>query len=190
MPRDTMRSDENYHQSLGNPEMSKRRLSAIAVLLLFGFASPAKSDDPAGPTNMLDFLEPGMFVGMQTIDGTTNIFLNVFSKEDYELAQKASGTGRNAKAATVFIRDYPEAKERLDVFLRELSEREPEASTDRVIAYPVTRTTFGTIVSVGTDYVLVRRAGKGNRRLVLARSTIAKIDLDAQPIRFYYSNRL
>ena len=49
---------------------------------------------------------------------------------------------------------------------------------------PLSRMTLGTVLAVGTDYVLIKRDGSSNKRIVIAKSALSRINLDSEPVRF------
>ncbi len=167
--------------------MANQKVAMIAVTALLVCAASASAEDESLPKNMLGFLKPGMRVGIRAVEGTTNVFLDVYTDEQYGVAlDLAALVGRRSVAATKFADDHPVIRKDLDVFVERLAERSPDANARNVTIFPLLRTSFGSISSIGDDYVLIDREGDTKRRLILARSSIARIDLDAEAVRFIH----
>jgi hypothetical protein len=164
--------------------MANRIFGIAAILAVMLGPTAARSEDSPSPRSLLGFLKPGMRVGIQTVEGTTNVLIDVYTDEQYGIACDLAALGRRAVAAAKFVDDHPAARKKLDAFIEKLLEKSPDANSDRVIVFPLLRTSFGSICAVGDDCVLMERDGETKRRLVLAKSSIARIDLDAEPLRF------
>lgn len=168
--------------------MTQRILTICLTLAFIACAWPAKSEDDSLPSSMLGFLKPGMLVGIQTVEGTTSVLLDIYTAEQYEIAKDLSALGRTSVRAAKFCEDHPSVRKKLDAFVEQLTGNSPDANPARIMVFPLFRMSFGKITAVGDDYVLVRRDGKGKQRLVLARSSMARIDLDADPVRFVHTS--
>jgi len=166
--------------------MAKRVFGTVAILAFILCPSVVRSDDNSLPENLLGFLKPGMHVGIQSVEGTTNVLVDIYTREQFQIAIELSEFGRRPDRAQEFASTHPTVQEKLDAFIEKLREESPEASADRVWLYPLTRRSFGTVSAVGSDYVLITREGEAKRRRVLAKSAIVRIDLDAESIQFRY----
>lgn len=164
------------------------RISRSVMILAFILNPCAvRSEDGSLPENLLGFLKPGMRVGVLSVEGTTGVLIDVYTEEDYQIACDGVSLGRGLGAATSLVERYPAAKEKLDAFVTQLREKSPEANADDVRIVGVnSRQWFGAISAVGKDYVLIDQEGATKHRRVLAGSAIARIDLDAEPVHFYY----
>ena len=166
--------------------MTNRVFRIAAILALVLCPTAARSEDNSLPNNLLGFLRPGMRVGVQAVDGTTNVLIHVYTDEQYEIARDVVVPGRRAVAAAKLADDHPAVRTMLDAFIEKLLEKSPDADSDRVLVFPFVRTSLGSISAVGDDYVLIERDGEKKRRLILARSSIARIELDAEALRFVH----
>ena len=166
--------------------MAKRAFGTVAILAFVLSPSAVQSDDGPLPDNLLGFLKPGMQVGLQSVEGATGFFVDVYTPEEYKIAIELSEAGARTSSAQEFAGTRPAVQKRLDAFIEKLREKSPEASVSRVWLMPLTRRWFGTISAIGNDYVLMTREGEAKSRRVLAESAIVRIDLDAEAIRFRY----
>jgi hypothetical protein len=166
--------------------MANRIFAAASIVALILCPTTTRSDDSSLPKNLLGFLKPGMRVGIQTFEGTTNVLIDVYTDEKSGIARDLATLEKRAVAAAELADDHPAIRNKLDAFIEKLLEKSPEANSEQVMVFPLHRTLLGSISSVGDDYVLIRRDGGMKRRLVLARSSISRIDLDAEPLRFFH----
>ena len=127
-----------------------------------------------------------MHVGMQSVEGTTNVLVDIYAPEQYQLAVQLSGVRRGIVRAQEFASTRPAVQAKLNDFMDKLREESPEASAERVVLFSLTRRSFGTVSAVGSDYVLIALEGEAKRHRVLAKSAIARINVDADPIQFSY----
>ena len=133
-----------------------------------------------------------MRAGVQSVEGTTDVLIDVYTEDNYVIARRYdvrnfAARGGDRPSAASLVETYPAVKEKLDAFVARLREDSPEANVDDVRTMIVSsRQWFGTISAIGRDYVLIDREGDTKHRCVLARSAIARIDLDAEPFQFYY----
>lgn len=164
--------------------MRKRSVAFCAVLAVIICVTQVRSEEAALPKTMIGFLRPGMRVGIQSVEGTTNVKIDAYAEDQYKIALDVAGLGRQTLDAAKFAGNRPGVQKELDVFIERLIKKAPDADTSEVIVFPLFRTLFGTVVAVGDDYVLIDREGTRKRRLVLARSSVAQIDLDANALRF------
>ncbi|MHB0955197.1 MAG: hypothetical protein ACYC0X_02345 [Pirellulaceae bacterium] len=166
--------------------MVNRPFRSVMILAFIVVPCAVRSEDDSLPENLLGFLRPEMRVGVLSVEGTTGVRIDVYTEEDYQIVRDIPLLSRGS-AATSFVETYPAAKEKLDAFVKQLHEKSPEANVDEVLIAGVSsRQWFGTISAVGKDYVLINQEGEMKRRRVLAKSAIARIDLDAEPVHFYY----
>ncbi len=147
--------------------MANRILTTIAIVAATLCATLARSEDDPLPNNMLGFLRPGLRVGIQTVDGTTNILLNVYTEDQYGIARDLASLGRSAVAGrSKFADDHPVLRKKLDAFVERLVEKSPDANVDKVIVFPLSRQSFGSIAAIGDDYVLIDREASTKHRLI------------------------
>ena len=58
--------------------MTLIRLSLSLMLVVTSFVAAARSQEPI-PHEMFGYLKPGMYVGLQRLDGTATVAVNVYS---------------------------------------------------------------------------------------------------------------
>lgn len=158
----------------------------LLILSLF-LAAPALSDEPQQPRRLLDFVKAEMFVGMQAIDGTGQILLHLYSEEEYRLAMEIAELPRSQRGlrASSLAEKHPSVNVKLQRYIETLSAvDEPENLVASIMVTPLPRFSFGRVVAVGDDYVLVELEGDSKRRRVIPSHSIGRLDLDAEAVRF------
>jgi hypothetical protein len=169
--------------------MANRIVHIAAILVCLSFPCIVRPEDNPSPRNLLGFMSPGMRIGVQSVEGTTNVFVDIYTEEQFaianDLAIRAGRFGRFISAKEI-VDAHPAISEQLDLYVKQLKRQSPEANADDVDVIPLFRRIFGTVSAVGDDYVMIDRGGKTKRRLVLSRSAIARIELDAKAVHFNY----
>ena len=167
------------------------RFLVLAFLLPLGSNIVAQSADSSRPRTMLKFLKPGDLIGVQSIDGTTSVFISIYTKERFEIAKHVLNLGRATMSAQQFAADNALIRKELEEYLAR--KNNTGVVEDKLMVMPLIRTSLGTIVHAGDDYVLIefnRDDNHGSKTsCVIPNTSIGKIYLDANPIRFFGPRR-
>ena len=163
------------------------RFLVLAFTFSLGNCVVAQSEVSSGPRTVLEFLNSGDLVGLKSIEGTTSVVISVYTKDKFELATQILDRGRATTNARKFAADNALVRKELENYIAR-SEATGLAE-DKLMVMPLIRTTLGTIVQLGDDYVLIEFSGESKRRCVIPKASIGKIYLDASPIRFYGPRR-
>lgn len=166
--------------------MTKLTLVVCAVLAVTSCVTHVRAEESALPKKMIGFLKPGMRVGIQSVEGTTNVKLDVYTEEHYQLARDLAALGKKPLAAAEFANNRPVVQKELDDFIERLVKKSPDVDIKQVVVFPLFRISFGTISVVGDDYIAIDREGARKKRLILARSAVSQIDLDAEALRLFH----
>ena len=166
------------------------------VLWLIVFTSSAVAQSigtaevrPADPPKMFSYFATGMRVGIVRVDGTASFRLDVYTEEDHAVAVATTKLG-HLSLATSAAETNPAIKRELDAYIKR--NHLADDSTDRIRIHEHSKTTFGTIDAIGDDYlligldknVIVKPNFTQKRRLIIPKSFIGAVDLDASPVRF------
>ena len=158
----------------------------LLILSLF-LAVPAFCNDPQQSRRLLDFIKTDMLVGIQAIDGTTQLILHIYSKEEYPVAREIAELPRSQSGlrASSLAEKHPSVNAKLQRYIETLPEVD---GRDNVVASlmvtPLIKYSFGRVAAVGDDYVLVELDGSSKRRRVIPRHSIGRLELDAEPVSF------
>lgn len=158
----------------------------IGVNVCLAAASSPETQPKTQPKThrtMLQFLESGNLVGVQSSEGTTSVTISIYSEDRYELAKQISTWGRSLKNAKMFADGSELAQAEVRNYL--LKSKNSGLDADEIRMMPLTRTNLGKVLEVGDDFVLVEFDREVKQRCVIAKAAIAKIYLDANPVRFY-----
>lgn len=164
-----------------------RHLLAMFCLLTSAttaFAQSIGTEDvkTAAPAKMFSYLVTDMRVGIKNIEGTASVTLNVYTKEDYELALAT----KNPSQAL----SNPMVQRELVAYMKRNGL--DDSAAGRTSLVPPMRIVFGRIDAIGDDYLLIGLDGDikseanatSRRRRIIPKSSIGSIDLDTNPIRF------
>ena len=164
--------------------------SFLSLLLMFGLCVSAASQAPiqSESRKMLRFLKSGDSVGVQAVDGTTSVVISIYTQEKYKLAKAISERGRATTNAQEFAAENELVRKALGKYV--LQHAGESLAEEELIVMPLIRTSLGTVAEIGDDYVLIELDDAAKRRCVYAKASIAKIYLDANPIRFYGPRRV
>jgi len=163
--------------------MIQKFLLTLSLLL----ATPGFSDEPEKPQRLLDFIKTDMLVGMQAVDGTTQFVLHIYSKQEYKLAGEIAELPRTQRGlrASSLAEKHPSVDSKLQRYIETLPDAEGRDNlVASIMVTPLKQFSFGRVVSVGGDYVLVEPKGEPKRRIVLPSQSIGRLELDAEPVRF------
>ena len=133
---------------------------------------------------MFDYLKPGMYVGMERLNGTASVALNVYSDgQDGNLvvARSLKGAGPKGVNADEFAKSHPAVRSQL----AELK-RQPAAEKLQLRIRGARDITIGRITGIGDDHLLIELDGRSRLRL-LPKAAIGHIDLDADPATFIFA---
>jgi len=166
--------------------MTKNVFAAVVGVVITLLPLSVKSEEVSHPRTLLGFLEPGMHVGIHSVEGTTSVLLDVYTDAQFAIARDLISGGRVTGDAAELAAKYPEVRKKLDAFVAKLTQDAPDANPDDVRVLLLRRTTLGKISAIGGDYVLIERDGPAKRRLVIAQSCLSRIDLDAESIRLHH----
>ncbi|WP_442508377.1 hypothetical protein SH528x_007346 [Novipirellula sp. SH528] len=164
------------------------RILAVAITIAICTTARAQSPDTDLPEKLLGFITPGMRVGIQSVDGTTNVIVHCYSEANFTVAKEIARRGQRM----IDAEELAKQNELVRVALVQYAER-PDfmaSSADRVSVMPLIRTTLGQIAGVGYNYVLIEIDGEATQRLVISDACISKVYLDANPIRFFGPRRV
>lgn len=145
----------------------------------------AQSDSERAPKTMLEFLKPGMHIGMQSVDGTTDIHVSIYTPDDYIIAKYVGRLPPFGSGSPPPPDATPAIKKKIMAYTTRL--RLPGTRVDPAHHARLQRTTFATVRSVGDDYILVEIDRPSGRRRVVPRFAIGSITLDATPVQFLES---
>jgi hypothetical protein len=159
---------------------------AVTFLPMTAFCQDTKEHAPA---SLLGFLKPKMHVGIKFHSGTTDVNLSILDAEDYAPALDIATSNSDFVDAKSLADKYNVVRTRLEAHLSKLPDPELNEAQDRVRVYPLRGYFFGTVQSVGKDFVLIeyvqhRTADRKTVRVALNRTSIARIYLDFDPIMF------
>lgn len=165
-----------------DPVMTFRFL-AILLALSTSHVANGQSEADVVPKTMLEFLEPGMHLGVATVEGTTNVILHTYTQDDYAVAKDlVKQLGSSFKSATSVAETNATVHSELQAYISRLEP--PLANVDHIMILPLIRTSFGKIVAVGDDFVLLALDGEQKRKRVIPKTSIATVYLNSNPIRF------
>ncbi len=165
--------------------MTLIRLSLSLMLVVTSFVAAARSQEPI-PHEMFGYLKPGMYVGLQRLDGTATVAVNVYSDgQDGNLvvARSLQGVDRKGVDADDFATSHPAVRKQLDEL-----KKEPAAKKLQIRIAGLQNISIGRIAAIGTDYLLIELDDRSKRRL-LPKAAIGYIDLDSDPATFFLARR-
>ena len=159
------------------------RFVALVFALSVSSSLVAQSEVSDTPRTMLQFLKQGDLVGVQSIDGTTSVVISTYTKDRFAIAKQIASRGRSMMNAKQIADSNELIRKEYDNYV---SRRESAGVVeDKLMVMPLIRTSLGTIVGSGDDYVMIKFEGEPRRRCVIPEASIGKIYLDANPIRFF-----
>lgn len=189
-PRDPGR----YPTEIDGSNMT-RYLLPLLCLTVWPLAAVAQSTGvaevrPAPSPTMISYLNTGMLVGIEEVDGTASVRLSVYTEEDYAAAVATTKLGHFPLATTTAKRN-PVIKLALDAYMTQNNLDDDDADRIRVLGHR--NTAFGTIDAIGDDYLLigldddmiVTPESTQKRRRIIPIRFIGAIFLDATPVRFF-----
>jgi len=122
---------------------------------------------------------------MQSVDGTTSVILTVYDDTEFAIARDVSAFAGQKDGADQLAAKYPSVRRLLISFIEKSSKDTSRAETDSpnwIYLRLHARTTFGTIVAVGGEYLVIDFGGDTPRRTVLPQDSIGRIELDGQGV--------
>jgi hypothetical protein len=157
------------------------RILAMTILVATSSIGAAKSQDTEVPKRLLALFTPGMHIGIQSVEGSTNVIVHTYSEADYDLAKEIARRGRATINAEKFANENPVVRAALE---QHLKRSDSETSPKNVQVIPLIRTTLGRVKAVGDDYILIEIDGDAKSQLAIAGFSVSKVYLDATPLRF------
>ncbi|MCD0462035.1 preprotein translocase subunit YajC [Roseiconus lacunae] len=163
--------------------MKISRYSALVFLsLTMSACVNAHATDKPLPDTLLGFLEPGMRVATQYIEGTGDVKISVYDDAEYKVALDIAKENGSFLDAETLASKHQLVRRLLDDHLAKHDEQISAAARDDIRVYPLLRWHFGKIRRIGDDFVLIETEDK--HRIVYSRSAITRIYLDSNPITF------
>jgi hypothetical protein len=158
------------------------RILTMTILVATSSIGLAQSPDTEVPMRLLGFFTPGMHVGIQSVEGSTNVIVYTYSEADFAVAKEIARRGR----ATIDAEEFATRSEPVRIALEQhLKKSDPATSSEiNVWVMPLLRTTLGRVKAVGDDYILIEIDGEAKARMAIADLCVSKVYLDATPIRF------
>ncbi|MGI9473965.1 MAG: hypothetical protein ACR2NZ_20645 [Rubripirellula sp.] len=130
------------------------------------------------PEDILGFLEPGIGVSIRTYEGSADVAIRLYSKEQFKIAQDA----RTLDLETLQEK-YDDLKSRVAEIRARAAKEDAGQGQATVSMLRDTRSPLGIIDTVGSDYVVIRMIGSYTGKQVIAKRRIAKLYLDADGVR-------
>ena len=163
-----------------------RSLLFMVLAIGLSLSAIAQSPIPEAPRTLLRFLKPGDLVGVQFLEGTTSVIISKYAKDRFDLAKLM--VNRSRVNAQELAAESELAQNAFENFLSQNAQSGFVESLLMVI--PLMRTSsLGTIAEVGDDYILVDFDDtKG--QCVIAKASVGRIYLDANPANFFGSRRV
>ena len=161
------------------------RFNVLSLVFATLVANGALADGPT-PRKMFDYLKPGMHIGIEQIEGSTQLAFNVYTegrKGDQSKLLTARSLQRGGKYgldADRFAKSHPSIQARL------AEAKNDTEGTLQIRIVPSHRAEIARIVVIGDDYVLVEMDREGIRRL-LPKKRIAQIDLNSDPAALLFA---
>ena len=158
------------------------RLPAIFLAFFLSNAVFAQSDSEDSPKRFLEFLDPGTKLALTSIEGSGSVILRTFSDERYKVARSLEEQlGASFKQASYVAKTNAAVKSALENYVSK-----NEVSDDlkkRIMIRPFVKTSFGTVIAMGEDYLLIEIEGEHEAKRILPKASIATIYPDSNPIR-------
>ncbi len=151
----------------------------LSIAVLVTVDKHGVADEPL-PRSLLKLLQPDMRVGIQWIQGTAAVELNVYSEEQFRIAQEPRSLTLN-QLKEKYVAVEKQAQEVLQRFPAIQSDKELD-ETVRIKPRVLMRRKnerLGIIKHVGDDYILLTFGGPKERRQALASRFVARVNLDA-----------
>lgn len=145
----------------------------------------AQSPNTETPTRLLGFFTPGMQVGIQSVEGSSNVIVHTYSDANFAVAKEIAGRGSATIDAEVFATQSEPVRTALEQYLKRSDSA--AVSERKVWVMPLMRTALGRVKAIGDNYILIEIEGDEKPRIVIAELGISKVYLDATPIRFLSS---
>ena len=164
------------------------RSTAILMLsfsVLVAVDKHGVADEPL-PGSLLELLQPEMRVGIQWVQGTAAVELNVYSEEQFRIAQEPRSVTLN-QLKEKYVAVDKQALEAWQHFSATQSDKELD-ETVRIkprVSMRRRNERLGIIKHVGDDYILVTFDGPKERRQALASRFVARVNLDAFGVELY-----
>lgn len=159
------------------------RVLAIAITFAASSVVFGQADAAAVPRTMFGFLKPGMCLGIVSVEGTTNVTLHTYTEVDYKVAQELKDQlGTSLKSASSIAQTNAFVRDKLEEYVsrHNLS----DDSRKHIMIMPPVRTSFGIVVAVGDDYLLLNLDREHDGKRIIPKASIGSIYLDANPVRF------
>ncbi len=158
------------------------RFIAIAIALATSSLAYAQTEAVTAPKTMFGFLKPGMHLGITVVEGTTNLIIDTYTEGEYKVARELNEQlGGSPKTASSIAENNAYVRTKLQEYAAK--QNLSEDSKNRIIIPAPIRKSFGTIVTVGDDYLLVKL--DDDKRRIIPKASIGTIYLDADPVSFY-----
>ena len=160
------------------------RFFTMALLLAASNISLGQSPNTEAPTRLIGFFTPGMGVGIQSIEGSSNVIVHTYTDANFAVEKQIQINGRDLGSidAAKFATQSEPVRTALEQHLKKLDAA--DASERKIWLMPLIRTTLGRVKAIGDNYILIEIEGDEKPRMVIAELSISKIYLNATPIRF------
>ena len=159
------------------------RFLAIAFAIAASSVAFAQTDTAVAPKTMFGFLKPGMRLGVSPVQGTASVILSTYTEDDYKVAQDLKDQlGASLKSASSIAETNPSVRAKFQEHVSKLNLSDD--FKNRIMIMPLFGTSFGTVVAVGDDYLLLNLGGEHNGKRIIPKASIGTIYLDANPVRF------
>ena len=141
----------------------------------------AQSPSSEAPRTLLRFLKPGDLVGLKLVEGTASTIISTYSKDQFDLA-KLLVNRHHPTNATEFAAESELARHAFEDFV--VQNAHVAYIDSQLTVMPLIRTSLGKIAEVGDDYILVEIEDTSKSQCVIAKTSVGRIYLDANPARF------
>lgn len=160
------------------------KIFTVTILIAASSIGHAQSPDEKVPKALLGFFTPGMHVGVQSVEGTTNVIVHTYSDTNFAVAKEIASRGSSPFAAKEFAEHNEVVRIAIEQHLEKLDSA--NLSDSDIWMMPLMRTELGRVMAVGDDYVLVEIDSERKSRLAIRDSSLSKVYFDATPIRLFF----
>jgi len=143
----------------------------------------AQAQDTEAPKRLLGFFAPGMPVGIQTVEGSSNVIVRTYSDVNFAVAKEIADRGPATIDAEELATQSEPVRAALDKHLKRLGSA-TSSEKIKVLVIPLIRTTLGRIKAVGDNYILIEIDGEEKASVAITDASISKVYLNATPIQF------